>query len=465
MKDIALLNIDRLRAFSHEHNEPSWMLEARLAGAKLAAEIDWPKVDKVRLEGWPLAAAVPSEPTCDEFMQVKVNMPSELITELGGITVQIGGFMSSLLSPELKAAGVIFTDLRTAAREYESLVQKHLYSLIQADEDKSTALHAALWDKGIFLYIPRGVEVTLPLQGNFLPADKENAFGRHVLIVAEENSSVTYVDVVETSDNLGKRDVEETEVTAAGDITGVAAEGIGNAGAGSRRVHSEAPLLHLGEVEIVAGAGAKVRYVAVHNMEARVIDMTKRRADIARDGAVEWIICDLQDGNVVADTHSDLRGDGSRTDTKLISVAGGKQEMGLTTSANHYGRSSDSMMVSRVAMTGSAKAIINGITKIEHGATKANGQQAEKVLMLSPKARGDANPILLIDENDVMAGHAASVGQVNPDQVYYLMSRGISRQEAERLIIHGFLSPVVAEIPLEHVREMVEQLLTKKLMR
>jgi len=137
--------------------------------------------------------------------------------------------------------------------------------------------------------------------------------------------------------------------------------------------------------------------------------------------------------------------------------------MSLTTQAVHFGRSTESDMITRAVMKDEATAIINGVTKIEKGATKSNGQQTEKVLMLSPKSRGDANPILLIDEDDVKAGHAASVGQVNADQVYYLMSRGISRQEAERLIIHGFLDPVVSEIPLKGLREQLHRILERKL--
>jgi len=120
-------------------------------------------------------------------------------------------------------------------------------------------------------------------------------------------------------------------------------------------------------------------------------------------------------------------------------------------------------MFTRAVMREEAQAIINGITKIEHGATKSNGQQTEKVLMLSPNARGDANPILLIDEDDVMAGHAASVGKVNPDQVYYLMSRGISKTNAERLIIYGFLAPIIAEIPLELLRTRLQRIVERKL--
>ncbi len=120
-------------------------------------------------------------------------------------------------------------------------------------------------------------------------------------------------------------------------------------------------------------------------------------------------------------------------------------------------------MITRAVMRDSATSIINGITKIEKGATRADGQQTEKVLMLSPKARGDANPILLIDEDDVTAGHAASVGQVNHEQVFYLMSRGITRHDAETLIIYGFLAPVVSQIPLEGLRNQLQSLVERKL--
>ena len=122
-------------------------------------------------------------------------------------------------------------------------------------------------------------------------------------------------------------------------------------------------------------------------------------------------------------------------------------------------------MLSKAVMTDEAVTILNGITKIEKGAEKANGEQAENILMLSEKSRGDANPILLIDEDDVKAGHAASVGRFSEESVYYLMSRGISRKESERLITIGFLDPVISEIPLEDVQNVIRQAVERKLGR
>ena len=216
-------------------------------------------------------------------------------------------------------------------------------------------------------------------------------------------------------------------------------------------------------MEVFAKAGSFVQYAAVHHMDASAVDIAYRRSVLDNDARIEWIVGDLHNGNAVTDTKSLLKGNGSTSDSKIISVGTGSQRMSLTTQAVHFGRSSESDMITRAVMKEEATAIINGITKIEHGATKANGQQTERVLMLSPKARGDANPILLIDEDDVQAGHAASVGQVNAEQIYYLMSRGITRTEAERLIIHGFLDPVVSEIPLEGLREQLHRILERKL--
>jgi len=178
---------------------------------------------------------------------------------------------------------------------------------------------------------------------------------------------------------------------------------------------------------------------------------------------VEWILGEMNDGNTVANNTTLLKGTASTAETKTVAVGTGVQRQNLTSQVFHFGTYSESNILSKAVMTEEAFCILNGITKIEKGATKANGEQAENILMLSEKARGDANPILLIDEDDVKAGHAASVGRVSEESIYYLMSRGISREQAERLIILGFLDPVVAEIPIEEVKKKLRQALERKL--
>lgn len=411
--------------------EPDWLVSLRGEAAELAGSIEWPKPEKVRIERWNLTAVGSYE--APAAVASLADLPAnvqELVAEgTENLLVQRNsGVVWKQLSAELASKGVIFTDLETACREHGDLVKQYLFQAVNKDEDKLTAINAAIWNGGVFVYVPKNVEVELPLQAVLFNDNAGATFAPHIVIVADAHSRVTYVDCV---------------VTDKSKATG--------------------EFVHPSIVEVFVKPGALVRYGTVHSLGEGGVDMTIRRAVVENDGRVEWIIGDLNDGNTLSDTKSVMKGQGSTSDVKVISVGNNAQQMSLTTRAVHFGKSSDSNMITRAVMRDSASAIINGITKIEHGATKANGVQTEKVLMLSPKARGDANPILLIDEDDVTAGHAASVGQVNPEQVYYLMSRGISRQDAERLIIYGFLAPVVSEISVEAVRTQLQRLLERKL--
>ncbi|MUT64437.1 Fe-S cluster assembly protein SufD [Paenibacillus sp. NEAU-GSW1] len=418
-------------ALARSKGEPQWLVDLRGEAAELAGTLEWPKPEKIRIDRWNLTAVGQYE---QAQPAASLSELPAFVTELAAegaeslIVQQNSSTAWKQLSAELSAKGVIFTDLETACKEHGELVQQYLFKAIDKGDNKLTALHAALWNGGVFVYVPRDVEVELPLQAILFNNKSEAAFAPHIVIVADTNSKVTYVDYVVTEQ-------------------GTASE----------------PFVHHSIVEVFVKAGAHVRFGSIHSLGENGVDLSLRRAVIENDGNMEWVIGDLNDGATLSDTTSQLKGNGSNSDAKVISIGQNEQKMSLTTQAVHFGRSSESNMVTRAVMKDNATAIINGITKIEKGATKANGVQTEKVLMLSPKARGDANPILLIDEDDVKAGHAASVGQVNAEQVYYLMSRGISKQDAERLIIYGFLAPVVSEIPIDSVREQLQRLLERKL--
>ncbi len=389
-----------------------------------------PKLEKMRIERWDIQnyGSYKADAGIASLAEVPASI-QELIQdqESGSLLIQRNSsVVYSKLAPELAEKGVIFTDLQTAAKEHGDLVKAHLHTAVKADENSVAALHAAIWNGGVFVYVPKNVEVTVPLQAVLLTDDGEATFAPHVLIIADVNSSVTYVDNYVS-------------------------------GEGSQAV------THNGAVEVFAKQGAKVRYATIHQMGTNVTDLSYRRAIIDNDASMEWIVGEMNSGDTVSDTYSVLKGNGSTSDSKVIAVGSGSQKLNYTTRANHFGKSSESQMITRAVMREEATAIINGITKIEKGATKSDGQQTEKVLMLSPKARGDANPILLIDEDDVKAGHAASVGQVNQEQIYYLMSRGISREVAESLIIYGFLAPVVSQIPMESLQKQLQTVIERKL--
>ncbi|MEI7026143.1 Fe-S cluster assembly protein SufD [Paenibacillus sp. y28] len=422
---------DAVARLSQQNQEPEWLAALRAEALELAGSLELPKLEKTRIDRWNLdhygsykqAAVAASIQDLPQAAQALLQTEGEQAE--GGVIVQQGSSITfKRLSEELAKQGVIFTDLQTAAREHGELVRKHLFSVVQKDENRLTALHAALWNGGVFLYVPKNVEVSVPLQALFI-AEAGATFAPHVLVVADTNSSVTYVDNYISSE--------------AGELT------------------------HNGVVEVVAKPGSKVTFASVHDMAPSVTELTYRRAHVENDARIEWIIGEMSYGNIMSDTATQLLGNGSSSDATVINVGTGSQKLNITTRAVHFGKNTPSQMITRAVMRDEATAIINGITKIEKGATKANGEQTERVLMLSPKARGDANPILLIDEDDVKAGHAASVGQVNPEYVYYLMSRGISKEEAQKLIIYGFLAPVVEEIPLDKLKDQLQSLVERKL--
>lgn len=402
------------------------MTALRTEGLALAESLELPKLEKTRIDRWSISSYGSYKKQSELTSLDELPEAAKGLANADNLIVQRNSsVVYNQLAETLKQQGVIFTSLENALNEHGDLVKKYFMKAVEMNENQLTALHAALWNGGIFLYVPKNVQIELPLQALFLTDDAEASFVPHILIVAESNSSVTYV---------------ENFVSAI-----------------------DKELVQNGIVEVFVQPGAKVHYASIHNMGESVTDLTYRRAIVENDGSVQWVVGEMNYGNSLSDTTSVLKGNGSDSDAKVICVGTDEQKMNLTTRAVHFGKASTSDMITRAVMRDGATAIINGITKIEKGATGCNGQQTEKVLMLSPKARGDANPILLIDEDDVKAGHAASVGQVNPDQIYYLMSRGISKEEAQRLIIYGFLAPVVSEIPISNVEEQLQRLVERKL--
>ncbi len=330
------------------------------------------------------------------------------------------------LSDELKDQGVIFTDIETAAKEHGELLQKYyMKDAVKVDEHKLTALHAALMNGGAFLYVPKNVEVKEPIQSVFIFDDQEAAMFNHVLVVADDNSSVTYV---------------ENYLSVTDETNGIF------------NIISE----------VVAGNNAKVVYGAVDTLAKGSTTYVNRRGITGRDATLDWALGMMNDGDTIFENITDLIGDGSNSNAKTVVVGTGKQTQNFTTSIVHHGKETEGFILKHGVMKDSSSSIFNGIGKIEKGASGANAEQESRVLMLSEKARGDANPILLIDEDDVMAGHAASVGRVDEMQLYYLMSRGISKADAERLIIHGFLAPVVEKLPIESVKNQLTAIIERK---
>jgi Fe-S cluster assembly protein SufD len=424
-------NREYITQFSQKRGEPSWLLELRLRGFENSQILELPKLEKTKIDKWNLLDFI-HEVEVDTMTNAD-QLPEEVKSFLGEsdksenmLIHKNSQVMYQGLSQDLKEKGVIFTDIITAAKEHSNLLMKYLMNqIVQVDEHKISALHAALLNCGVFLYVPKNVQVEIPIQSLFWQENSEVGLLPHILVVAEDNSKVTYVE------------------NYFGSETG---ESVNNYVA-----------------EVFVGQGAQVTFAAVDNLGANTTSYIYRRAKVERDGRIDWALGQMNNGNTVSDNTTHLKGNGSLGDTKSVVVGTGKQSLNFVQKMVQSGHYTDGQMLSHGVMKDSARAIFNGITKIEKGAFKSTGEQTERVLMLNEKARGDANPVLLIDENVERAGHAASVGQVNKAQLYYLMSRGISKTEAERLIILGFLSPVVDKIPLEGLKKRLLEVIERKI--
>lgn len=421
-----------VHSFSKDMGEPAWMTDLRVNALEKAEDLPMPKPDKTNISKWNFTQFDKHIVGSEDYSSL-TDLPEEVRSLINlesadqNLYIQRNNRPAYIsLSKTVLDQGVIFTDIFTAAREHGDLLQKYyMTDGVKVDEHKLTALHAALMNGGVFVYIPKNVEIKEPLHSVFIHDDQEANLFNHVLLVAEDNSSVTYVENYIST-------MEESK-------------GIFN-------IISE----------VVANTNAKVTYGAVDTLSAGTTVYVNRRGVAGRDARIEWALGLMNDGDTVSDNKTNLIGDGSYGDMKTVVVGRGKQTQNFTTNIVHFGKASEGYILKHGVMKDAATSIFNGIGKIEHGATKANAEQESRVLMLSEKARGDANPILLIDEDDVTAGHAASVGRVDPLQLYYLMSRGISKKEAERLVIHGFLAPVVNALPIEGVKKQLTAVIEGK---
>ncbi|MGD9677733.1 MAG: Fe-S cluster assembly protein SufD [Vulcanibacillus sp.] len=423
-----VLDKDYITNLSNKRDEPEWLLDLRLKGLECYKRLPSKVNDKGKDDYWDIEKfkldIEPGEISEEELPDEVNSIISSNIDMRSVLIYGNSSIMFQHLSEELINRGVIFTSLAKAVKEYPELVKDYLMNSIKFDEDKLLAMHTALWDSGVFLYVPQNIEIDFPVQAIFI--GNEGAILPHVVIVAEANSRITYVD-----NHLSN--------------------------------NSSNTCTHNSITEVFVREGAKVRIATNNNFNDVSFDYTYRQAIVDKDGLLEWTVCEMNFGNTISTNTCLLNKSGARTDIKTIFIGTENQKANFTTKVIHDSDYTQSNILFRGIMLGTSKGIFNGITKINKGAVKSNAEQTENILMLSENARGDANPILLIDEHDVMASHAASAGPVNQEDIYYLMSRGIARQEAERLIIHGFLAPIVSGIPIEGMKEQIEGLIERKL--
>lgn len=394
-----MLTKENLLNFSHKNNGSSWLTDLRIKSFERLEELDYPKMQRFSYQDWPLIKK-------EDFSwsnQADFSLKEE--------------------QKLLEKKGIILTDIFTASKKYPELVQSTLGSVIKHNEDKLTAYHYAYLNSGLFLYIPKDTILTEPITISLSPT--QDTYISHLLIVADNNSKVKFLE-----------EIQDKEKKA-----------------------SSASLM----VELVARPGSHIEFSSLDELSQDTTLYFNRRAKIEKDAHVEWAIAFMNDCNTLGDLDSELVGEGSFADSKAIAVTTGDQRVGINNRVTNRGPHSTGLINQRGVLLENSRLIFNGIGQIVHGAHGSKADQQNRVLMMSDEAHGDANPLLLIDENDVIAAHAASVGPVDKVQMNYLMSRGIPYDQAQRLVIRGFLGAVLDAIPNKDVRRKMIDILERKL--
>ncbi|MCW3778886.1 Fe-S cluster assembly protein SufD [Levilactobacillus namurensis] len=402
---------------AEQRQEPAWLVDQRVAALAAFSRSRFLRVQRFDYRDWNLFAT----PT------LAYPVATTQTTVGAGSFVQRGTTVIQCELPQdLQDQGVILTDILTAIRTYPELVQPYLMQVIGAETNQLASYHLAYLNAGFFLYVPENVVISDPLTLQLIQdATQPTGLQTHGLIVAGENSQVALTQ----------------HLTTQGDLPGTVNQ----------------------VVEIVAQENSQVTFAAVDELGAQTQVAFQRRANVAANAQVNWAIGLMNQGNTVGQCETDLIGDGAQSDAKVVAITNHDQREGINTKITNHGKHTVGNILQRGVLQGQSELIFNGIGDIIHGAAGAQAEQENRILMMDPGTHGDANPILLIDENDVLAGHAASVGQVDQRELYYLLSRGLDKQTAERLVIRGFLSAVLTAIPSLTVRQQLVQTIERNL--
>jgi Fe-S cluster assembly protein SufD len=439
---------ETVEEISRRNREPDWLSDRRLASyanflrspMPTRSDEDYRRTDLRRLD---LNAFAPAVEVADPAPTAAAKggagfgeLPPSVAAVLGdagkdgGVVVQQGATtLRSSLAEELRAKGVILCSLAEAVRSHPELVRPYFeHERIGADEDKWTAMNAAFWTGGVFVYVPSGVEATLPLRSVFAASGAGQAIFARSLVVAEKWSQLTYVD-----DCLSTDPAE--------------------------------PGLSAGLVDVVAKEGSAVRYCHVQNWGTGVWNFERGRFFAQRDAAVNLLQIVFGSRLTKSYLHAHIDEPGVSVELLGLVFIGGQQHIDHSTWQNHRAGQSLSDLLFKCAAVEQARTVYGGLISIAPGAQRSDAYQNNRNLLLSRAARADSLPMLEIQANDVRCTHGSTTSTVDEEELFYAQSRGLPRAEAERLIVEGFFSQVTDRVPLEGVKERVAREIEQQISR
>jgi len=348
----------------------------------------------------------------------KLGIPEAERKFLAGVKAQFESeVVYGSLKEDLAKKGVIFTDTDTAVREHPDLVREYFSTIIPPDDNKFAALNSAVWSGGSFIYVPPGVKIDFPLQAYFrINAESMGQFER-TLIIVDEGAEVHYVE-----------------------------------GCTAPMYSTES--LHSAVVEIMVKRGARCRYSTIQNWANNIYNLVTKRAMAYQDATMEWIDGNLGSRLTMKYPAVYMMEPGARGEILSIAFASAGQHQDAGAKLVHCAPHTTGQIVSKSISKNGGRSSYRGLVKVEHGAKHAKCKVVCDALILDSKSRSDTYPYIEVGEQDVSVGHEASVSRIGEEQLFYLMSRGLTESEASTMIVNGFIEPLVKELPMEYAVEM-----------
>ncbi|HNZ14189.1 MAG TPA: Fe-S cluster assembly protein SufB [Anaerolineaceae bacterium] len=424
------LDSDVVRQISALKGEPEWMLEFRLRALEhydarpmpsWGADISGLNLDDIYYYVRPTDS---QGRTWDDVPDTikntfdRLGIPEAERKFLAGVGAQYESEMVyHSIQEHLEKQGVIFLSIEDGLRQHPDLFRQYFGTVVPIEDNKFAALNSAVWSGGSFVYVPPGVKVDLPLQAYFrLNMASIGQFERS-LIIADEGAQVHYVEGCTAPQ------------------------------------YSEASF-HSGVIEIVVRKGARVRYTTIQNWSNNVYNLVTQRARVEENGTMEWVDCNLGSKVTMKYPSCYLMGPGAHGEILSMAFAGPGQQQDAGGKMVHFAPHTSSKITSKSISKGGGRSSYRGLLRVHKGAEHVRSNVVCDALLLDPQSRSDTYPYIEVDEQDVTIGHEATVSKVGEEQLFYLMSRGLTQEEATTMVVSGFIEPLVKELPMEYAVEM-----------
>ena len=420
-----------IEKLSKEKNDPVWMQQFRLQSLQIYNETpvpDWgPSLEGLDIDN--IATYVrPNTKMQNNWENVpkdikdtfdRLGIPQAVRKSLAGVGAQYDSeLVYHNVRAEVAAEGVVYMDIESAMKgEYADMVKKYFMKLVTPRDHKFAALHGAVWSGGSFVYVPKGVQLSIPLQSYFRLNAKGAGQFEHTLIIVDEGASLHFIE-------------------------------------GCSAPKYNVANLHAGCVELFVKKGAKLRYSTIENWSKNMYNLNTKRALVEEGGTIEWVSGSFGSHVGCLYPMSILKGDNSKMEFTGVTFAGAGQNLDTGAKVVHIGKNTSSFMNTRSISKSGGISTFRSSVVVEKSAKKAKSSVSCQSLMLDSESRSDTIPAMDIRTKDAAVGHEAKIGSISGDAIFYLMSRGMTEEDARALIVSGFADNVSKELPLEYAVEM-----------